>query len=273
MFPVADLLFDSGKKHDLAIIVSDNDDFISKVIGAVSTERTIVLTSRKKDINVREEVIYYTFNKNLGNSIYFMDFIEKLIFRIFLGGYIKGDMDILLLSDYPFRFILEFNSSAMPFYRVMEELSDVVDKEVMEALLKVIFEIHLEGREGKHIGTLFIVGDTDRVLEMSKQLVINPYNNQEENVRSILKKENWESIKELAQIDGAFVLDPKGNVLCAGRYILVDPQVQTTGGLGGRHLAAASITYTTNSVSFALSSSGTVRIFRKGKVVLKEDLN
>ena len=53
----------------------------------------------------------------------------------------------------------------------------------------------------------------------------------------------------------------------------MDPTVQTTGGLGGRHLAAASITHTTNSISFALSSSGTIRIFRNGKVVLKEDLN
>jgi DNA integrity scanning protein DisA with diadenylate cyclase activity len=103
--------------------------------------------------------------------------------------------------------------------------------------------------------------------------VINPYHNQDDDIRSILNKENWESVKEFAQLDGAFVLDPQGRILNAGRYILVDPQVQTTGGLGGRHLAAASITYTTNCISFALSSSGTIRIFRNGKVVLKEDLN
>jgi DNA integrity scanning protein DisA with diadenylate cyclase activity len=224
-------------------------------------------------VNVREGVIYYTYARNLENSIYFMDFIERLIFRIFLGGYITEDMEVILISDYPFKFILEFQSSAMPFYRVMNELSDVVDREVMEALLKIVFEIHLEGREGKHIGTLFIVGDTEKVLEHSKQLVINPYHNQDDEIRSILNKENWESVKEFAQLDGAFVLDPQGRILNAGRYILVDPQVQTTGGLGGRHLAAASITYTTSCISFALSSSGTIRIFRNGKVVLKEDLN
>ena len=273
MFRVADLLFSDEKVHDLSIVVSDDVDFISSLMEQVRTDKTIVLTSKGKDINVREGVIYYTYTRNLENSIYFMNFIERLIFRIFLGGYFKSDMEVLLVSDYPFKFLLEFNSGAMPFYRVMEELSDMVDKEVMESLLKIIFELHLEGREGKRVGTLFIVGDTEKVLQGSKQLVVNPYHNQEEGVRSILNKENWESIKEFSQLDGAFIIDSRGRIHSAGRYIIVDPQVQTTGGLGGRHLAAASVTYATDAVSFALSSSGTVRIFRNGKVVLKEDLN
>ncbi|MGA1872597.1 MAG: DNA integrity scanning protein DisA nucleotide-binding domain protein [Thermoplasmatota archaeon] len=273
MFPAADLIFDGEKEYDLSIILSDDDDFLINIMDAVKANRTIVLTSRGKDVNVREGVIYYTYARNLENSIYFMDFIERLIFRIFLGGYITEDMDVLLVSDYPFKFILEFQSSAMPFYNVMNDLADVVDREVMEALLKIVFEIHLEGREGKHIGTLFIVGDVEKVLEHSKQLVLNPYHNQDDEICSILNKENWESIKEFALLDGAFILDSKGKIRNAGRYILVDPTVQTTGGLGGRHLAAASITHTTNSISFALSSSGTIRIFRNGKVVLKEDLN
>ncbi|RLF68134.1 MAG: hypothetical protein DRN57_04785 [Thermoplasmata archaeon] len=273
MSSISDLLFDPDRSYDLSIVVSDDANFISSLMDRVKTDKTIVLTSRGKDVNVREGVIFYTYNRNLENSIYFMNFIERLIFRIFLGGYIKSDMEVLLVSEYPFRFLLEFNSSAMPFYRVMEELSDIVDREVMEALLKILFEIHLEGREGKRVGTLFIVGDTEKVMESSKQLVINPYHNQEEDIRSLLNKENWESIKEFAQLDGAFIIDSRGRILSAGRYILVDPHVQTTGGLGGRHLAAASITYATDAVSFALSSSGTVRIFRNGKVVLKEDLN
>lgn len=273
MSEVSSLLFDADKHHNLSIVLSDEAVFINQVMDRVRSDRTIVLTSRGKDVQVREGVIYYTYSRNLENSIYFMNFIERLIFRIFLGGYITDHMDVILISDYPFRFMLEFNSSSMPFYRVMDQLKDVIDREVIETILKILFEIHLEGREGKHIGTLMIVGDVDKVMERSRQLVINPYNGQEESARTIMAHENWESIKEFAQLDGAFVFDSKGRVISAGRYIMVDPQVQTTGGLGGRHLAAASITYTTDAVSFALSSSGVVRIFRKGKVVLKEDLN
>ena len=273
MFPVADLLFDDEKEYDLSIIVSDDVEFIISVMEKVSSDRNIVLTSKGKDVNVREGVIYYTYNRNLENSIYFMNFIERLIFRIFLGGYIEKDMDILLISDYPFRFLLDFNSSAMPFYRVMTDLQDKVDKEVMEALLKILFEINREGREGNHHGSLFIVGDVDKVMEQSKPLVINPYHGQDNSIRSITVKDNWESVKEFAQLDGAFILDSRGLIIAAGRYLHVDPQVQTMGGLGGRHLAAASITYSTDCVSFALSSSGTIRIFQNGKIILKEDLN
>jgi len=273
MSEVASLLFDPEKHHHLSIVLSDDAPFITSIMERVRSDRTIVLTSRGTHVEVREGVIYYTYNRNLENSIYFMNFIERLIFRIFLGGYITNDMEVILISDYPFKFMLEFNSSSMPFYRVMDELKDMVDREVIESILKILFEIHLEGREGKHIGTLMIVGDVEHVLERSRQLVINPYHGQEEATRNIMIHENWESVKELAQLDGAFVIDPKGRIISAGRYIMVDPQVQTTGGLGGRHLAAASITYTTDAVSFALSSSGVVRIFRKGKVVLKEDLN
>ena len=272
MFEVADLLFDGEKDYHLSIVVSDNADFISDVMERVKTEKTIVLTSKGKEVNVREGVIYYTYSRNIENSIYFMNFIERLIFRIFLGGYIKENMDVVFISDYPFRFMLVFNSSAMPFYRVMNELSDTVDREVIEALMRILFEIHLEGREGKNIGSLFIVGDADNVMEKSRQLVVNPYHGQDEDTRSIMNQENWESIKEFAQIDGAFILDSRGRVKSAGRYIIVDPEVQTTGGLGGRHLAAASITYSTGAVSFALSSSGTMRIFKNGKVMLKEGL-
>ncbi|HHD15712.1 MAG TPA: hypothetical protein ENK47_03285, partial [Euryarchaeota archaeon] len=153
MSSISDLLFDPDRSYDLSIVVSDDANFISSLMDRVKTDKTIVLTSRGKDVNVREGVIFYTYNRNLENSIYFMNFIERLIFRIFLGGYIKSDMEVLLVSEYPFRFLLEFNSSAMPFYRVMEELSDIVDREVMEALLKILFEIHLEGREGKRVGT------------------------------------------------------------------------------------------------------------------------
>lgn len=270
---IANLLFDHEKDYDLSIVVSDDNEFINSMMDILETDKTIILTTKGKEMNMREGVIFYNYNRNLENSIYFMNFIERLVFRIFIGGYIKGDMDVLLVADYPFKFILEFNSSTMAFYRVMEELSDVVDKEVMESLLKILFEIHLEGREGKRVGTLFIVGDNEKVLQGSRQLVINPYHNQEEDIRSILNKENWESVKEFAQLDGAFIIDSNGRIVSAGRYIIVDPEVQTTGGLGGRHLAAASVTYATNAVSFALSSSGTIRIFRNGKVVLKEDLN
>ena len=133
MFPAADLMFDAEKDYDLAIVLSDNDGFLSDIMDAVKSERTIVLTSRGKDVNVREGVIYYTYARNLENSIYFMDFIERLIFRIFLGGYITEDMEVILISDYPFKFILEFVEPALtlilptiPVFHLLDLAIDVL---------------------------------------------------------------------------------------------------------------------------------------------------
>ncbi len=44
-----------------------------------------------------------------------------------------------------------------------------------ERLLTLASELSLEGREGRPVGTLFVVGDSERVLAQSRQLVMNPF--------------------------------------------------------------------------------------------------
>ncbi len=88
MSDVSTLLFRPDKHHHLSIVLSDDAAFIQSVMDMVHSDRTIVLTSRGSEVQVREGVIYYTYSRNLENSIYFMNFMERLIFRIFLGGYI-----------------------------------------------------------------------------------------------------------------------------------------------------------------------------------------
>ena len=78
---------------------------------------------------------------------------------------------------------------------------------VFERLLTLASELGLEGREGRPVGTLFVVGDSDRVLAQSHQLVINPFHGYPEAERNILDPRLEETIKEFSAIDGAFV-DP-----------------------------------------------------------------
>ncbi|MDY6863183.1 MAG: diadenylate cyclase, partial [Thermodesulfobacteriota bacterium] len=60
--------------------------------------------------------------------------------------------------------------------------------------------------------------------------------------------DNAETIKEFAQLDGAFIIDANGIVRASGRYIAVSNSydLNLLPGLGGRHLAAASITTLTD---------------------------
>lgn len=145
-----------------------------------------------------------------------------------------------------------------------------VEPAVFERVLTLAGELGVEGREGRAVGTLFVIGDTEQVLAHSHQLVINPFRGYAEDELNILDERLEETIKEFSAIDGAFVLRGDGVVLAAGRYLaprgkLEEPLVQ---GLGTRHEAGAGITAVTEAVALCVSqSTGTVSIFKRGRLV------
>jgi DNA integrity scanning protein DisA with diadenylate cyclase activity len=80
-----------------------------------------------------------------------------------------------------------------------------------------------------------------------------------------------ETVKEIAQIDGAFIIRFDGLILSAGRYIDTPAKgVRLMKGLGARHMAAASISKTTDAIAVTVSASNrAVRVFCKGKMVME----
>src|SRR5438445_3217001 len=57
----------------------------------------------------------------------------------------------------------------------LPRLDTPVPLETLRAVVDVATEIGREGREGMPVGTLFVVGDTKRVLTMSQPLNFNPF--------------------------------------------------------------------------------------------------
>jgi len=143
------------------------------------------------------------------------------------------------------------------------------ERKVVVELLIIAAEIAAEGREGKHVGTAFILGDTDRVLEYSRQLILNPFEGHTEESRCIFSPQIHGSIKELAQMDGAFIINEKGVVVAAGRYITIDTSdVRIPAGFGTRHVSTAAITAATDAVGIVVSESGGfIRVFAKGTII------
>jgi PKD repeat protein len=144
-----------------------------------------------------------------------------------------------------------------------------IEPGVLDAVIQVAGEIAHEGREGKAIGTSFVVGDTASVLHYSKQFVLNPFQGHQEAERQITDAGIQGTIKEFAQLDGAFLITGSGVVEAAGRCITVDmSQVNLPGGMGSRHLSVAGITKVTASIGVVVSQSGgLISIFRGGKIV------
>lgn len=153
--------------------------------------------------------------------------------------------------------------------RLKRELGDRAEIQVIETVLQIAGEIAREGREKGHVGTIFVIGDTDRVLKMSRQVVINPFKGHPPEDRNILNPSTWETAKEFSQIDGAFVVREDGLIEAAGRYIEVKNPVPLPSGLGGRHLASAAVTKETRAIAVTVSETGVIRIFKDGEILMR----
>jgi diadenylate cyclase len=147
-----------------------------------------------------------------------------------------------------------------------------VKPEVLERLIAIAGEIAVEGREGKPIGTIFVVGDTNSVNMHVRQLIINPFRGYGETERNILDPSFAETVKEFAAIDGAFIVTGDGIVISAGSYLRpqpVDDRPPIPSGFGARHAAAAGITACTNALAIVVSeSTGMVTLFKNGAAVM-----
>ena len=87
------------------------------------------------------------------------------------------------------------------------------DPDVLESLIGLAVEIAREGREGRRVGTLFTLGDEDAVLARSRPLILDPLLGHPESARHISNPNLRGTIKELAQLDGGFVVSHGGIVL------------------------------------------------------------
>ncbi|WP_022852678.1 DNA integrity scanning protein DisA nucleotide-binding domain protein [Thermodesulfatator atlanticus] len=153
----------------------------------------------------------------------------------------------------------------------LEHLPEVVRPEVFLRVLEIAVDLAVEGREGKPVGTLFIVGDTERVLEYCEQLVLNPFKGYSEEERNILDPSLEETVKEFASLDGAFIIRGDGVIETAGAFIKAGGvRVEIPPGLGARHRSAAAITAITDAIAITVSeSTGTVMVFYGGKIIME----
>lgn len=143
-----------------------------------------------------------------------------------------------------------------------------VNAGVLKQTVSLAVEIAREGREGRKIGTLFVVGDSGEVMRRSKPLILDPLQGHADEDKQIEHHDMRETIKELAQLDGAFLVSNAGVVLSAARYIdASSDNLDLPLGLGSRHMAGASISQQTSAVSVVVSESSMVRMFDDGELV------
>jgi DNA integrity scanning protein DisA with diadenylate cyclase activity len=152
----------------------------------------------------------------------------------------------------------------------LRRLETHVPLDVLRAVVDLATEIGREGREGKPVGTMFVVGDTKKVLGMCRPINFNPFRGYSGVERDIRDRRVREQIKDLAQLEGAILIGRDGVAVAACMYIDASADgITLSKGLGSRHWSAAAISRKTQAIAVAVSqSSGTVRLFQNGEVVL-----
>lgn len=177
----------------------------------------------------------------------------------------RGTLDTVMVLD------LDKETEVFTAMGISKDLLKQLKPEVLEAVINIALELSSEGREGKAIGTTFVIGDHEKVLKLSRPLIMNPFRGYPEEARNILDEAVHETIKEFSLLDGAFIIREDGVVMNAGMHL--DAALEEEGlmpGLGCRHMAAAGITDVTDAAAVTISgSTGIVRIFRKGKILLE----
>lgn len=197
--------------------------------------------------------------------------VKEILLGAFFHGYVgvKDAVIVVVSAGDAMDLVMRYDVGRdVEIVHLQEELDDDVDLRVVERLLKLSIELAREGREGHPVGTLFVLGDTPTVLRHSRPAVLNPFEGHPEKDRNVLDDSLWETAKEFAQIDGAFIVRGDGVVVAAGRYVDTEGTLEVQAGLGGRHLAAASITRVSKAIAIVVSSSGTIRVFRAGRVIM-----
>jgi len=199
--------------------------------------------------------------------------LHERIQEIAVAGYLKGAISgaIVGVIDGPsFDSIIVYDPRGSYAVKSLQEREGLVNSDAFRAVMELALELALEGREGRHIGTAFIIGAVENVLRASHQLLLNPFKGHDQNDLIITDRGNWETFKEFAQLDGVFVISGEGIVCASGRYLDVDARsVRIQQGLGGRHAASAAITAETDAVAVVVSESGVIRVYQDGEQIIE----
>lgn len=188
--------------------------------------------------------------------------------------YRPGDLIVCLAGPWSRRAVdviqvVEVKEQASVMDPAAGALGGSLPADVFNGVLNLAVELAQEGREGRPIGTIFVLGDHDKALQFTRQMVLNPFAGYPEEALSVLSEEMKETIREFSSLDGAFLIRGDGVLLAAGRQIQASStETKLPQGMGARHHAAAGITAVTEAVAMVISeSSGTVTVFHEGKII------
>ena len=264
---------------DMILLVADSDVSHTDVLKLNTTCQVLIVTRKKHFLKGVEEkgVQRLTYDYRLGNDTHFEQ-LRQCVIRGLENGYIRRDARLICLSHMLAArgvdaITVMDTSIGFDIYdsAKISSIAGDLPLKVVKTTLDLSIDIGKDGREGEPVGTLFVIGDSKRVLHHSRSMTFDPFRGYSDKEKNICNPDVHEGVKEVSLMDGAFIIREDGVILSGGRYISASVRGLTLPkGLGARHVAAAAITKTTRAIALAISeSTGTVRVFKQGKIVLQ----
>ena len=207
-----------------------------------------------------------------------MSQIMFALFMALLNEHVQLDESVLCLSGVAGSqrldtLLIANPARDFPWFRKrdIERTRQVIATRVFARVAEIALRFAAEGREGKPIGTIFVIGDMEQLAPYLRQLILNPFEGHPQKLRNIFNPDFLESLRELSALDGAFVINRRGVVETAGTYLNAPTtKVSLPTGYGARHTAAAALTGVVEALAVVISeSSGSVTVFHGGEIILE----
>lgn len=248
-----------------------------KLRDATGKHHVILASDRKQHLSKAEDYDFDTVELNIPDSPVYERLTQALLESVADDLLTPGATVIALYSGFEVGVIDSMSVVSLDEHlgrltvHDLRQLETRVPLDTLKTTVDLAVDIGREGREGKPVGTLFVVGDHRKVLKHCHPLGFDPVRGYNIDDRRMEDTKVRESIKEIAQLDGAFVVSSDGTIISACQYISAPAaEITLSKGLGSRHWAAAAISRATGAVAIAVSeSNGTVRLFQNGEVMLR----
>ncbi|MDG6220785.1 MAG: diadenylate cyclase [Candidatus Thermoplasmatota archaeon] len=257
---------------DMVVLFNPSEDLVDEA-SAILRECTIIVATPRNPparLLVTRNMVYRRISEVPSPGIGMLNRVKNFFTAAMGEGLIKQHQRVICYSESSIGLFMDVNSSDLGIPALAEKLGSRVDLGIIETAMEMATEIAREGKEGQPAGALFMIGDEHRVLANSHQLLRNPVGDRDQNKPNISDERDSKTIKNWSFMDGGLVMDGRGDVLSAGRYVKVgDIPVSLEEGLGGRHLAAAYISKVSRAVAIVVSQSRVVSVFKDGEVVYR----
>ncbi len=255
-------------QHTKLIIIADNPENLLK-----GEENNVILVYPRGKRPSSAVLLRKNIKKIFSSYTRFPDInslqiIRDIIFYLINTQEIKkGDRIKVIFQKRGEFHTLFFNTDELEYITIYELLKDRVRGDLIHGILKLCMSIAKSGVEGRPVGALFVVGDVRNVVRYIIQKSINPIDAIPDDKRYITDSENIDILRQYASMDGATIIDNNGRVISCGSYIRILDSSNASEEIGGRHLAAKSISKLTKAIAFVVSSEGKIRIYRDGHMI------